>query len=182
MIALSTDDDQSEKRGLEPSGAYLASAVTQAKSPGATASRGKPASVAAPPAPRRVETKATPALLAAAKAPVSEAESSIDYKKLLANFFEANHPARSEEVDATLLQYEGNEEQLFIALAKEYNKPNALNAVFESRVKEIHDSYHTALASLYLQVFTNATEAEQIMAAFKVCCFVVIVVLQADFT
>ena len=59
---------------------------------------------------------------------------------------------------------------MFVALAKKYNKPNALNEVFESRVKDIDRNDYLALTTLYLQVFNpaRASGAEKLWTKNKV--------------
>ena len=58
---------------------------------------------------------------------------------------------------------------MFAGLAKKNGTPNALNEVFESRVKGIDKSDYLALMSLYLQVFnpSRANSAEQYLAKYK---------------
>ena len=60
-------------------------------------------------------------------------------------------------------------------MIKKYNKPNALNEVFQSRVKRVDTNDYLALATLYLQVF-NAAKAtpdriEAMLAKYKVSIF-----------
>ena len=58
---------------------------------------------------------------------------------------------------------------MFVSLAKRYNKPNALNEVFESRLKNIDKNDYLALTTLYLQVFnpTRADGAEKLCTKYK---------------
>ena len=58
---------------------------------------------------------------------------------------------------------------MFVSLAKRYNKPNALNEVFESRLKDIDKNDYLALTTLYLQVFnpTRANGAEKLCTKYK---------------
>jgi hypothetical protein len=58
---------------------------------------------------------------------------------------------------------------MFVSLAKRYNKPNALNEVFESRLKDIDKHDFLALTTLYLQVFnpTRANGAEKLCTKYK---------------
>ena len=71
--------------------------------------------------------------------------------------------------ESWLLQ--GKEAEMFMAYAKKYDRPNALNAVFESRVKDIDQHNYFALTSLYLEVFNpaRAGQAEKMMSRYKVC-------------
>lgn len=59
---------------------------------------------------------------------------------------------------------------MFVSLAKKYNKPNALNEVFESRAKDIDKKDYLALITLYLQVFnpSRAGGAEKLWTKNKV--------------
>jgi len=93
----------------------------------------------------------------------------VDYKCLLTKFFEENSPGKAREVDAYLQKYKGKEADLFVGLAKKYDKPNALNEVFESRVKGIDQNDYLALISLYLQVFNpaRAEVAEKLLSKNK---------------
>jgi hypothetical protein len=61
---------------------------------------------------------------------------------------------------------------MFAGLSKKYGTPNALNGVFESRVKGIDKKDYLALMSCYLQVFnpSRAYSAEQYLAKYKVRC------------
>eukprot|EP00984_Skeletonema_dohrnii_P014079 scaffold5885_cov96-Skeletonema_dohrnii-CCMP3373.AAC.1 len=94
---------------------------------------------------------------------------SIDYKKLLTKFYKENNPAKVAEVDASLVKYKGREADMFVALAKKYNKPNALNEVFEARVKDFDKSDWLALLKLYLGVFnpSRVDQAETMIAKYK---------------
>ncbi|KAL7533031.1 hypothetical protein ACHAXR_004998, partial [Thalassiosira sp. AJA248-18] len=89
-------------------------------------------------------------------APAPKAGDDVDYKSILTKFYQENSPGRVAEVDFTLQKYKGKEAEMFVSLAKKYNKPNALNEVFESRVKEIDKNDYLALTTLYLQVFNPA--------------------------
>jgi hypothetical protein len=58
---------------------------------------------------------------------------------------------------------------MFVSLARKFNKPNALNKVFEARLKDIDKNDYLALTTLYLQVFnpTRANGAENLLAKYK---------------
>ena len=59
---------------------------------------------------------------------------------------------------------------MFTSLAKKYDKPNALNVIFESRVKKIDKNDYFALTSLFLEVFnpSRAGQAEKLLSRYKV--------------
>ena len=59
---------------------------------------------------------------------------------------------------------------MFVSLAKKYNKSNALNEVFQSRVKDIDTKDYLALITLYLQIFnpSRASGAEKLWMKHKV--------------
>jgi len=97
-----------------------------------------------------------PTMPKAASASDQKAGSDVDYKSVLTKFYEENSPGKVIEVDSTLQKYKGKEAEMFVALAKKFDKPNALNEVFESRVKAIDSNDYLALTSLYLQVFNPA--------------------------
>ena len=80
----------------------------------------------------------------------------INYKQLLRNFYEDNDPEKVAEVDATLEKCKGKEAILFSVLAKKYEKPNVLNSVFHSRMKDIDGNDYLSLLKLYLSVFNPA--------------------------
>ncbi len=58
---------------------------------------------------------------------------------------------------------------MFVSLARKFNKPNALNEVFEARLNDIDKNDYLALTTLYLQVFnpTRANGAEKLLAKYK---------------
>ena len=58
---------------------------------------------------------------------------------------------------------------MFVSLAKKYNKPNALNEAFESRLRDIDKNDYLALTTLYLQVFipTRAHSAGKLLTNYK---------------
>lgn len=68
-----------------------------------------------------------------------------------------------------LYHLQGREADMFVALAKKYNKPNALNEVFEARVKDFDKSDWLALLKLYLGVFnpSRVDQAETMIAKYK---------------
>jgi hypothetical protein len=72
-------------------------------------------------------------------------------------------------VEISLCVLQGKEAEMFVSLAKRYNKPNALNEVFESRLKNIDKNDYLALTTLYLQVFnpTRANGAEKLCTKYK---------------
>ena len=59
---------------------------------------------------------------------------------------------------------------MFSGLAKRFKKPNALNEIFESRVKEIDRSDFLALVSLYLAIFipSRVGDAAKYVSKYKV--------------
>ena len=77
----------------------------------------------------------------------------IDYKKLLSNFFEEHDEAKLTEVDETLSKAAGREPLLFALLASKYETSNALNSVFEERMKKAEINDYLPLLKLYLSVF-----------------------------
>jgi len=88
--------------------------------------------------------------------PIAKPGMQVDYKIVLTKFFEENSPSKVNEVGSYLQKYKGKEADLFVALAKRYDKPNALNGEFESRVKDIDKNDYLALTSLYLKIFNPA--------------------------
>jgi hypothetical protein len=66
-------------------------------------------------------------------------------------------------------KFQGKEAEMFVSLARKFNKPNALNEVFEARLKDIDKNDYLALTTLYLQVFnpTRANGAEDLLAKYK---------------
>ncbi|KAL3799320.1 hypothetical protein ACHAW5_001257 [Stephanodiscus triporus] len=93
----------------------------------------------------------------------------VDYKGALTKFFEAYSPEKIPEVQNFLQKYQGREAEMFVSLAKKYNKPNALNEAFESRLKDIDKNDYLALTTLYLQVFnpTRAHGAGKLLTNYK---------------
>ena len=77
----------------------------------------------------------------------------IDYKKLLSNFFEEHDGAKLTEVDETLSKAAGREPLLFALLASKHETSNALNSVFEERMKKAEINDYLPLLKLYLSVF-----------------------------
>ena len=67
-------------------------------------------------------------------------------------------------------KYKGNEAEMFVSIAKKYNKPNALNVKFETRVKDIDQSDYLALLTLFIQVFnpSRVSIAEKYLNKYKV--------------
>ena len=140
-----------------------------------------------------------PMSAAAPKSPFSSAGDKkdsifIDYKKVLTKFYTENNPAKVAEIDASLAKYkvsrsdsiahllcpmnlltkisfifQGKEAEMFVALAKKYNKPNALNEEFESMVKDIDKTDWLALLKLYLKVYnpSRVGQAEDMINKYK---------------
>ena len=77
----------------------------------------------------------------------------IDYKQLLSNFFEKHDEAKLNEVDETLSKAAGREPLLFALLASKYETSNALNSVFEERMKKAEINDYLPLLKLYLSIF-----------------------------
>ena len=88
---------------------------------------------------------------------------------MLTKFYKENNPAKVAEVDASLAKYKGKEAEMFVALAKKYSKPNALNGEFEARVKDVDKSDWLALLKLYLSVFnpSRVEQAEEMINKYK---------------
>ena len=61
----------------------------------------------------------------------------IDYKHLLTKFYQQHDDSKVSDVEETLAKLEGREAILFAMLASEYTTANALNSVFEERVKNV---------------------------------------------
>jgi len=99
----------------------------------------------------------------------TKAGNDVDYKSLLTKFYQVNAPAKVADVDSALQKYKGKEAEMFVSLAKKYTKPNALNEVFETRVKDIDKNDYLALTTLYLQVFnpSRASGAEKLWTKNK---------------
>merc|ERR1711966_397627 len=78
-------------------------------------------------------------------------------------------PEKVAEVESILHKYKGKEAEVFTSLAKKYDKPNALNVIFESRVKKIDKNDYFALTSLFLEVFnpSRAGQAEKLLSRYK---------------
>lgn len=78
------------------------------------------------------------------------------------------------DVSFSPLIFQGKEAEMFVTLAKKFNQANALNEVFESRMKEmnIEKNDYLAMIKLYLQVFnpTRANGAEKLLNEYKVSC------------
>ena len=94
----------------------------------------------------------------------------VDYKKALTKFYQESDPSKVNEVDERCNKYKGKEAEMFVAIAKKYNKPNALNVEFETRVKDIDQSDYLALLTLFIQVFNPSwvTIAEKYLNKYKV--------------
>ena len=79
-------------------------------------------------------------------------------------------PHRPFFIDVVTLQ--GKEPELFVKLARMVGKPNPLNEVFDSRMKELKidkNDYH-AVATLYVQVFnpSKISNVEPMLMKYKV--------------
>ena len=72
-------------------------------------------------------------------------------------------------VDELLSKSMGKEEKLCLRLAKQHNKPNALNSIFVSRLSTIDPTNYQALTKLYLSVFfpSDLNEVDNLMKRFK---------------
>jgi len=94
----------------------------------------------------------------------------VDYKKALTKFYQENDTSKVNEVDERLNRYKGKEAEMFVSIAKKYNKPNALNVEFETRVKDIDQSDYLALLTLFIQVFnpSRVSIAEKYLNKYKV--------------
>lgn len=77
----------------------------------------------------------------------------IDYEGVLTAFFRQHDKDRSSDAASVLCKCKGKESILFSVLALKYNSQNALNAVFENKLKGAECNDHPALLKLYLQVF-----------------------------
>lgn len=79
----------------------------------------------------------------------------IDYKEVLTAFYSTHDVDKVGEVDDILSKCVGKEAILFSVLALKYSTKNALNAVFEERMKNATevDKDHLWLLQLYLSVF-----------------------------
>ena len=77
----------------------------------------------------------------------------IDYKQLLSEFYQENDESKVADVEETLAKLEGREAILFAMLATKYQTANALNSVFEERVKNVQITDHLSLLKIYLSVF-----------------------------
>ena len=77
----------------------------------------------------------------------------IDYKQLLTEFYQTNDESKVADVEETLAKLEGREAILFAMLATKYSTTNALNSVFEERVKNVQIIDHLSLLKIYLSVF-----------------------------
>jgi len=77
----------------------------------------------------------------------------IDYKQLLTEFYQTNDESKVVDVEETLAKLEGREAILFAMLATKYQTTNALNSVFEERVKNVQITDHLSLLKIYLSVF-----------------------------
>jgi len=77
----------------------------------------------------------------------------IDYKYLLTKFYQQHDESKVSDVEETLAKLEGREAILFAMLARKYTTANALNSVFEERVKNVQITDHLSLLKIYLSVF-----------------------------
>ena len=100
----------------------------------------------------------------------SPTQLNVDYKKVLTKFYQENDRSKVNEVDERLNRYKGKEAEMFVSIAKKYNKPNALNVEFETRVKDIDQSDYLALLTLFIQVFnpSRVSIAEKYLNKYKV--------------
>lgn len=95
----------------------------------------------------------------------------IDYKEVLIAFYTAHDAAKVEEVDDILSKCIGREAILFSVLASKYSTDNALNAVFEERMKNAVEVVkdHLSLLTLYLSVFhpSCTPDAKSMLSKYK---------------
>lgn len=77
----------------------------------------------------------------------------IDYKQLLTELYQEHDDSKVADVEETLAKLEGREAILFAMLATKYQTTNALNSVFEERVKNVQITDHLSLLKIYLSVF-----------------------------
>jgi len=77
----------------------------------------------------------------------------IDYKQLLTEFYQEHDESKVADVEETLAKLDGREAILFAMLATKYQTTNALNSVFEERVKNVQITDHLSLLKIYLSVF-----------------------------
>lgn len=80
----------------------------------------------------------------------------VDYKTALTKFYNEHDKEKVQEVDGELSKAKGKEAILFAVLAEKHNAPNALNAVFEERVKDAVIEDYGSLLKLYLSIFYPA--------------------------
>lgn len=95
----------------------------------------------------------------------------IDYSAVLTEFYMKHDAEKVEEVDDILTKCIGKEAILFSVLALKYSTTNALNAVFEERMKDVAEEVkdHLSLLQLYLSVFhpSCAPEAKSMLVKYK---------------
>jgi hypothetical protein len=95
----------------------------------------------------------------------------IDYNTVLTEFYMKHDAEKVEEVDDILTKCIGKEAILFSVLALKYSTTNALNAVFEERMKDVAEEVkdHLSLLQLYLSVFhpSCAPEAKSMLLKYK---------------
>eukprot|EP00804_Cyclotella_cryptica_P018822 CCRYP_018694-RB/>CCRYP_018694-RB protein AED:0.13 eAED:0.13 QI:0/0.4/0.5/1/0.6/0.5/6/398/2810 len=102
-------------------------------------------------------------------ASIEDKKSPTDYEEVLKKFFKVNAPEKLGDVDQYLQKYSGKEAEMFVALAKKYEQPNALNEVFLSRLPSVDKNNNLALLTLFLQVFNPARsgEASNLISKYK---------------
>lgn len=77
----------------------------------------------------------------------------VDYKRVLTGFYAEHDAGRVADVDQVLTKCKGREATLFSVFALKYDTENALNAVFEDRLKDTECADHVALLKLYLFIY-----------------------------
>lgn len=99
----------------------------------------------------------------------SSKSQSIDYKKLLLAFYNEHDADKAIEVDDILSKCKGKEAVLFSVYAQQYKRPNALNSVFEDRLRAMDLNDHLGLLILYLSVFHPAkmSSAKPLLSQFQ---------------
>lgn len=77
----------------------------------------------------------------------------INYRQVLTTFYSEHDEEKVTDVDDILSKCVGKEAILFSVLAFKYSTTNALNDVFEERVKDMGCKDHLSLLQLYLSVY-----------------------------
>lgn len=93
----------------------------------------------------------------------------VDYKEILIAFFLKHDAEQAKEADEILNKCVGKEAILFSVFAFKYDTSNALNAVFQERLKGVQPMDHISLLKLYLSVFHPAclSDATSMLEQYK---------------